>query len=76
MKYFIQDQGANLKTKNEFLITASANGHKEIVAFLLKNGIDVNQQDKYGETALITASYYGHKEIVEMLEAKKSETKD
>ncbi len=48
LKYFIDDNGANLKTKNEFLIIASHYGHKDIVTFLLKNGIDVNQQDKYG----------------------------
>jgi ankyrin repeat protein len=67
LKYFIQDVGANLKTENEFLIIASENGHKEIVAFLLQNGIDVNQQDKNGNTALMLASERGHKEIVQML---------
>jgi ankyrin repeat protein len=67
LKYSIEDKGANLKTKNEFLIIASENGHKEIVAFLLEKGIDVNQQDKYNETALMYASRNGHKEIVEIL---------
>jgi ankyrin repeat protein len=67
LKYFIQDKGANLKTKNKFLILASENGHKDIVAFLLEKGIDVNQQDSNGSTALICASFNGHKEIVEML---------
>jgi ankyrin repeat protein len=67
LKYLIEDQGANLKTENEFLIIASIYGHKAIVAFLLQNGIDVNQQNNDGFTALITASIQGHKEIVEML---------
>jgi ankyrin repeat protein len=57
LKYFIQDKGANLKTKNKFLIIASENGHKEIVAFLLEKGIDINQQDNNGSTALICASF-------------------
>jgi ankyrin repeat protein len=67
LKYFIQNEGANLKTKNEFLVIASKNGHKEIVAFLLKNDIDVNQQGEYGWTALISASLKGQKEIVQIL---------
>jgi hypothetical protein len=67
LKYFIQDEGANLNTNNQFLVIASANGHKEIVAFLLEKGIDVNQQDKDGFTALMEASWKGHKEIVQML---------
>jgi ankyrin repeat protein len=67
LKYLIEEKGANLKTKNEFLIEKSRNGHKEIVAFLLEKGIDVNQQDKHGQTALMLASLYDHKDIVEML---------
>jgi ankyrin repeat protein len=68
LKYFIQDEGVNLKTKNKFLIIASENGHKEVVAFFLENGIDANQQDNvFGETALIVASRKGYKEIVQML---------
>jgi ankyrin repeat protein len=67
LDYFIQDKGANLKTKNIFLIIASFFDHKHIVAFLLRKGIDVNQQDEDGYTALIWASERGHKEIVQML---------
>jgi ankyrin repeat protein len=68
LKYFIDDRGANLKTNNIFLSIAFKNGHKDIVAFLLEKGIDVNQQDKrYGATPLTWASKNGHKEIVEML---------
>jgi ankyrin repeat protein len=68
LKYFIQDEGANLETENEFLVLATRNSHKEIVAFLLQNGIDVNQQvEKDRSTALMCASSWGHKEIVEML---------
>jgi ankyrin repeat protein len=76
LKYFIEQKGANLKTKNEFLIEASRSGYKDIVAFLLEKGIDVNQQDKDGHTALMWASEQDHKEIVQMLEAKEKETKN
>jgi ankyrin repeat protein len=72
LKYFIQDRGANLKSKNEFLIIASGNGHTDIVAFLLENRIDVNQQDKVGYTALIWASQQGHKDIARMLLKEKN----
>jgi ankyrin repeat protein len=67
LKYFIQDKGANLNTKNKFLIIASENGHKDIVAFLLTKGIDVNQHDEDNYTALMWACIKGHKEIVQML---------
>ncbi len=68
LKYFIEDQGAKLETQNEFLIEASKNGHKYIVAFLLEKGIDINQTDyKWGQTALMWACEEGHAEIVKML---------
>jgi ankyrin repeat protein len=67
LKYLFEDQGAKLNTKNEFLIVASKNGHKDIVAFLLEKGIDINQQDERGKTALIWASEQGHEEIVKLL---------
>jgi hypothetical protein len=73
LKYLFEDQGAKLKTKNEFLILASQNGHKDIVAFLLEKGIDINQTDKYdGKTALMRASSEGHVEIVKLLLAKEN----
>jgi hypothetical protein len=69
LKYFIEDQGAELETENEFLTVASKNDSKDIVAFLLEKGIDINQtsKDGWGETALMWASEKGHEEIVKML---------
>jgi hypothetical protein len=77
LKYFIDDQGAQLETENDFLIWASWNGHKDIVAFLLEKGIDINQQKKEnnnddeelsrGTTALTVASEQGHEVIVQIL---------
>jgi ankyrin repeat protein len=72
LKYLIEDQGAKLNTKNEFLIEASKNGHKDIVAFLLEKGIDINQTDQNGQTALMLASGEGHVEIVKILLAKEN----
>jgi ankyrin repeat protein len=67
LKYFIRQKGANLQTKNDFLITASIKGHKEIVVYLLEQGIDANQQNDIEQTALIRASFEGKKEIVQLL---------
>jgi ankyrin repeat protein len=72
LKYFIEDQGAQLETENEFLIEATRNGHKDIVAFLLKKKIDINQTDRYGRSALMLASANGHAEIVKMLLEKEN----
>jgi ankyrin repeat protein len=49
------------------LITASAYGHKEIMAMLLEWGSGVNVYDYSGHTALIKASMHGHTEIAAML---------
>jgi ankyrin repeat protein len=67
LKYLIQQKGANLKIKNEFLTIASQNDHKEIVVYLLEKGIDANQPSFWNETALQAASELGHKEISEIL---------
>ena len=73
LKYFVEDQGANLKTENIYLIIASVFGHKDIVAFLLENEIDVNQGvEIWGKTALIFASEQGRVEIVKMLLEKEN----
>ena len=49
------------------LVNASANGHFEIVKYLLQNGADVNATCKYKETTLKVASKKGHLEIVKYL---------
>ena len=49
------------------LISASKNGHIEVVRALLEAGANVDHQDKYRYTALIWASYKGHIEIVRAL---------
>jgi ankyrin repeat protein len=76
LKYFIEQKGANLNSKNnQCLIIASENGHREIVVYLLEQGIDVNHQDEDEKTALMKASNGGrHKEIVRLLLQNKNLT--
>ena len=49
------------------LIRASRDGDMSRVIFLLVSGIDINGQNKYGETPLMVASAGGHKDIVKLL---------
>jgi ankyrin repeat protein len=68
LSYFIEQKQANLKPKNEFLILASANGHKVIVQILLDHkDIDINQIDIKEYNALMWASDRGHNDIVHIL---------
>ena len=46
---------------------ASKNGHKQVACFLLKCGVNVLVQDKYGQTPLSLASREGHAEVTQML---------
>jgi ankyrin repeat protein len=65
--YLIAIRNADIKSKNEFLVLSSENGHKEIVQLLIEKGIDINQTDEDGRNALHWASANGHKEIVQLL---------
>ena len=49
------------------LLKASMNGNTERVQYLLKQDIDINQQDAEGNTALLLASEGGHTETVQLL---------
>lgn len=50
------------------LISASQNGHAEVVRLLLEKGADVRRHDDQGETALERAREGHYPEIVSMLE--------
>uniref|UniRef100_A0A8R1DG54 ANK_REP_REGION domain-containing protein n=1 Tax=Caenorhabditis japonica TaxID=281687 RepID=A0A8R1DG54_CAEJA len=65
------------------LTIACANGHKEIVELLLKEGANIEHRDKKGFSPLIIASTAGHAAVVEILlkhhaavEAQSDRTKD
>ena len=49
------------------LIEAAKHGNLEEVRDLLRNGADVNEKDRYGNSALMFASGEGHIEIVHLL---------
>ena len=52
---------------NLCLFNAAQQGYAQMVKILLKTGIDINQQDSLGFTALHWAAYYGHQAVVESL---------
>jgi len=49
------------------LMMAAAFGHAEVAHLLLEAGVDLNAQNKDGDTALHSAAFLGHPEIVEDL---------
>jgi ankyrin repeat protein len=68
MAYLIVTKNADIKTENEFLLTASIEGHKEIVQLLIEKGIDINQTETFFKrNSLHFASQYGYKEIAQFL---------
>jgi hypothetical protein len=52
------------------LMYACANGHIQLVKYLVSARVNVNAKDPYGTTALMWASAKGHKQVVEFLLAK------
>jgi ankyrin repeat protein len=63
--------------KNEYgqtpLIQAASSGDKDLVAWLLDRGVDVNDRDNAGRTALHWAVDVGRAEILELLLEKRAE---
>ncbi len=55
------------------LISAAANGHKDVVEFLLANHADINAADSFGLTALSHAVQQDNKEMAELLLANKAD---
>ncbi|OBT77577.1 hypothetical protein VF21_04549 [Pseudogymnoascus sp. 05NY08] len=46
---------------------ASANGHTDTILRILDSGVDVNEKDQFGLTALIRASWAGRESVVKLL---------
>ena len=74
---FLQKQLTNLDIYNinkwTLLMTASENGHHQVVKLLLKKKTDPNLQDNNGETALMIASVNGHHQVVKLLLKEKAD---
>ena len=46
---------------------ASYEGHLKVVKWLLRNGANLNDADKFGDTALESAEICGHSEVAKFL---------
>jgi hypothetical protein len=53
--------------ERNLLYIAARNGHVEICEYLINKGIEVNELQKTGSTALHGAAYYGHFQVVKLL---------
>lgn len=49
------------------LLLAAAKGHYDVVLYLLRAGLDVNESDELDNTALMFAAYGNHVAIVSLL---------
>ena len=67
LKYKIKKDKSLLNTKDKLkrslLYLAARNGYYDLTEYLLKKGINVNEVQKNGSTALHGAAYYGQKLI-------------
>jgi len=71
VEYFLNNGAdVNYRRNNDedpVLLTASGNGHIEVVKLLLSREADVNGVDDHGKSSLIAASISGHAPVVELL---------
>ena len=61
------EQGQDIQSSCMALHQAAQGGHLKVVKELIKNGANVDAQNKYGGTALHTAAWNGHLEVVQEL---------
>lgn len=77
VKYFgavASPRTALFSSVNEEFMQAAAFGHVDMVCALLENGINVNCQDRYQNTALMLASYNCEPDVVQLLLLRKADT--
>lgn len=55
---------------NEFMVQAAAHGDKRLLEQLLRNGYDINYEDRGGTTPLSAAAVEGNREILDYLVSK------
>ena len=69
--YRLEQEGADFNIKNEFgitpLMSAAHSGNIKLGRFLLKYVVNVNEEDKEGNTALYYAVENSHLEVVKVL---------
>ncbi len=51
---------------------AAVGGDLAVIDNLLREGVDVDSKDKYGQTALMLAARYGHEQVVQLLLQKEA----
>ena len=49
------------------LIEATKGGHMNVVKELIQSGVDVDEQDQFGSTALTVSAAYNDKRIIKLL---------
>lgn len=57
----------NCNNANEYFWKACLHGNLEVVKFFVKDGVNVNEKDKKGYTAIFKAVFSGKLEIVKFL---------
>ena len=71
LKYLIDNNKNLLFQKDSFkrslLYLAARNGYYEVSEYLIKKGINVNEVQQDGSTALHGAAFYGHENVVQLL---------
>ena len=71
LKYYIEKNKSLLSKKDalkrSLLYLAARNGYYNLTEYLLKKGINVNEVQRNGSTALHGAAYYGQELIIQLL---------
>ena len=72
LRTLVVDKGASVNARNcdgrGALHLAAAEGHQDVVEFLLTCRVDVNAQDRWGGTPLQDATRGGHKRVARLLQ--------
>jgi len=64
----LTDKGASINNAdNSLLASAIFSENTDVINFILSKGVNINETNKYGETALMDASKMGYTEIVKLL---------
>ena len=53
--------------------TASEFSHKSVLSFMIENGVDINEKNKYNETPIHWAAKFGHQCVMECIINQRSD---